>query len=229
MTSYALVCLSGGMDSATVLGKAVNDYGRKSVSAVSFTYGSKHQEYEIAAAKSLVDFYKIKSHDVIDLFSVFSSFQSNSALLKTGGDIPEGHYEEESMSQTVVHGRNIVFSSILSGYAWARNIGSVLMGIHSGDHAIYPDCRPMFYYSMSTAIMHGTGGQVRMYAPFLKMDKAKILRVGYENGVPYHLTRTCYKNQRLACGKCGACRERLEAFENICQIDPVEYEDADDS
>jgi len=144
--------------------------------------------------------------------------------LLTGGDIPEGHYEDESMSRTVVPGRNIIFASILTGVAWSLGAEEVWLGIHQGDHAIYPDCRPEFYRAMNEAVTLGTDGKVVLKAPFLDTNKTGILRRGLFLNVPYGYTRTCYKEQEIACGKCGSCQERLEAFAECGLTDPVEYE-----
>jgi 7-cyano-7-deazaguanine synthase len=215
----AIISLSGGMDSTTVLGAAI-DAGRE-VECVGFTYGSKHNFYENIAAQEVAEHYNVPFH-LMDLSEMMSSFNSN--LLKSGGDIPEGHYEAETMSQTVVPGRNIIFASMLSGYAWSRDADEVWLGIHSGDHAIYPDCRPEFYEKMREAILAGTDDRVTLQAPFLDGNKTSIIEWGLQHEVPYHLTRTCYKDQPIACGRCGACQERLEAFRNNNLEDPIEYE-----
>ncbi len=157
----------------------------------------------------------------IDLTGVMAGFKS--ALMKDGGDIPEGHYTDESMSATVVPGRNIIFLSILAGAAWSAGATMIAIGVHKGDHAIYPDCREQFIAAMSTAIFSGTDGRVCVSAPFRDMDKISILKWGLEHDVPYTLTRTCYKDQVVSCGKCGSCVERLEAFELNEIEDPIPY------
>lgn len=215
----ALVSLSGGMDSATVLAEAIKS--ERLCSAVSFNYDSKHNPYEIAMALELINHYNIPFR-VIDLKEVMRGFKSN--LMADGGDIPEGHYEEESMKKTVVPGRNIIFTSILSGLAWSLEAKEIWLGIHMGDFAIYPDCTMAFFEAMNNAIRVGTGGRVELVAPFIRTDKEGILKRGMELGVPYHLTRTCYKAQEKACGKCGSCTERLEAFQKLGWKDPVDYE-----
>lgn len=217
----AVVSLSGGIDSTTVLAWFLREYGGP-VLCVSFSYGSKHNKYENEAARKVAEFYKQPLIE-LDITGVMAGFTSN--LLKTGGDIPEGHYTEPSMSQTVVPARNIIFASILAGVAWSNEAPKVALGIHQGDHAIYPDCRPSFFYAMNRAISEGTGSKVSLLAPFLHYNKAEIVEWGvHELAVPYHLTRTCYKDQLPACGKCGSCVERLEAFKLAGGKDPVEYE-----
>jgi len=218
--------LSGGMDSATLLGFMLNEGAE--VHCCHFQYGSKHNEYEKMAMLGLLAFYRYYQFPVylheFHLAEVFSKFNSN--LLQSGGPIPEGHYKEESMKLTVVPGRNLIFSSIMAGLAESIGATVIALGVHSGDHAIYPDCRPEFIRSLNNTIFHSTDGKIMVNTPLLYEDKTTILKIGYnlKLPVPYHLTRTCYKDQELSCGKCGSCVERLEAFENIGKQDPIEYE-----
>lgn len=221
-----VIGLSGGMDSATLLGYFLEQ--GFSVHCCMFTYGSKHNKWENEAAKNIIEFYQSKGFPVdwsaFDLSNVFVNFKSD--LLLSGGDIPEGHYEEDSMKRTVVPGRNLIMSSIMAGLAESIGAGNIALGVHSGDHHIYPDCRPGFVTALRTVIEQSTETKVSVITPFLYLNKAKILEIGYKLHpiVPYHLTRTCYKNQPLACGKCGSCQERLEAFEKLGIKDPIEYE-----
>lgn len=214
-----VLSLSGGMDSGTLLAYCLNKYER--VLAVGFSYGSKHNLYEQGCARRLCEHYNVEMIH-IDLTTVGLHLQSN--LLSSGGPIPEGHYESESMKLTVVPGRNMIFAAILAGIAESRGASVVAMGVHSGDHAIYPDCRPEFVLAMADAIQQATDKKVTLVAPFITDNKFTILRWGFEHSVPYQLTRTCYKAQPLACGKCGACQERLEAFRLHGRRDPVLYE-----
>lgn len=214
-----VMALSGGMDSTTMLGLLIES--RNNVECVSFSYGSKHNPYENEAARLVAAHYKVPlTH--IDLSSVMGSFKSD--LLTSGGDIPEGHYNDASMSRTVVPARNIIFLSILAGFAWSVDATAIAIGIHQGDHAIYADCRTEFYKAMDSAIYIGTDRRVEIIAPLLDEDKTDILYHGLSINVPYHLTRTCYKAQPLSCGKCGSCTERLEAFADMGIPDPIQYE-----
>lgn len=221
-----IIGLSGGMDSATLLGLMLEQ--GFAVHCVSFLYGSKHSEYEMKAAQDLVNFYKREgkevSHQGIDLRQAFEGFKSN--LLKSGGDIPEGHYEEESMRQTVVPGRNMIMGSIMAGLAESMEARFIALGVHSGDHHIYPDCRESFIQAFNLAVLESSNQKISVKAPFIDENKESLLRMGYGFSipVPYELTRTCYKAQELSCGKCGSCRERLEAFEAIKLTDPIKYE-----
>jgi len=192
------------------------------VATSSYSIGSKHNPYEQACAEKLCEHYDVEFIQ-IDLTAISQHLQSN--LLKSGGDIPEGYYSDESMVATVVPGRNTIFMSILIGIAQTRNASIIACGIHSGDHAIYPDCRPAFFYAMDNVTEVVTENKVTMVAPFLYGNKESILEWGFENGVPYELTRTCYKDQEKSCGKCGSCVERLEAFAAHVVEDPIEYEE----
>jgi len=218
----AIVALSGGMDSATVLRRAMLE-NEDDVLAVSFYYGSKHARWELEAAQKVADRYAV-AHKTIDIPHIFTD--SPSHLMLHGGPIPEGHYQEESMKKTVVQGRNLIFASILASLAEAQGAKTIWMGMHSGDHAIYPDCRPEFTLALNMTIRHSTEGKVELKTPFLYQDKTGIINWGKRNHVPYELTRTCYKDQPVACGKCGSCQERLEAFENNGIKDPLPYETA---
>lgn len=216
----AIVSLSGGMDSTTALAEAL-DAKRDVISCVGFNYGSKHNPHELKAAMSIAQHYKIP-FSIVDLRNVMLGFQS--ALLDRSRAVPEGHYEAENMRQTVVPGRNIIFLSILAGEAWSRQAEEIWIGIHAGDHFIYPDCRPDFFDAMNQAISLGTDGAVYIQAPFLRGNKTTIIKRGLELGVPYQLTRTCYQDNPVACGRCGSCNERKEAFLANGIEDPIEYE-----
>lgn len=215
----AVLGLSGGMDSATLcayyLDQGIDVY------PIQFEYGSKHNQYERQAAEKFAKYYDLAIKE-IGLDFIGELFKSN--LLKGHEAIPEGHYNDESMSLTVVPARNIIFASIMAGYAWSIEADIIALGVHAGDHHIYEDCRAGFIAAMNVAIISGTGDRVRVEAPFQYMDKADILMIGMDLQVPYLYTRTCYKDQELSCGKCGSCVERLEAFQNIGLKDPIHYE-----
>ena len=215
----AIVSLSGGMDSTTVLALAIKL--EKDVISVGFTYGSKHNKYENEAAERIASHYGI-SFRLIDLSQVMSGFKSD--LLLSGDSIPEGHYEEESMRRTVVPARNIIFCSVLTGIAVSEDAEQIWLGVHAGDHFIYPDCRPEFIRVMQATIQCGTERAIVLITPFLHSTKKHILQEGLLLKVPYHLTRTCYKDQTVACGRCGSCQERLAAWKEIGEDDPLEYE-----
>lgn len=219
-----VIGLSGGMDSVTLLGTLLGQ--GYEVHCCSFEYGSKHNSYENKAADALVDFYLKEGHPVkhyhFDLTKVFADYSSD--LLLSGGAIPEGYYTDATMKKTVIPGRNLIFVSIMAGLAESIGAKKVGLGVHAGDHTIYPDCRPVFIHSLSLTITYSTDGTVSVHTPFLNKTKTEILINGLALDVPYELTRSCYKDQPIACGKCGTCVERLEAFAEIGIKDPIEYE-----
>lgn len=221
-----VIGLSGGMDSTTLLGHLLEQGA--DVHCCVFTYGSKHNKYENLAADRIISFYQgigmPVSRHFFDLKEVFSKVESN--LLLSGGDIPEGHFESDVMKKTIVPGRNLIFGSIMTSVAESIGADEIALGVHSGDHHIYPDCRPEFIKAMDLAIFLSSDKKVQVTTPFVGMNKTSILELGYEQGliIPYDMTRTCYKDQTIACGKCGSCMERLEAFKNLGEKDPIKYE-----
>ena len=219
----ALISLSGGLDSTTLASYLLSDEfkGVTELEAVSFYYGSKHNKYENEAAVKVAKYFRIPLI-FIDLSVAFHSFDS--ALLINDRDIPEGHYQAENMRQTVVPARNMIFTSILFGLAESRKIPYVALGVHAGDHFIYPDCRPEFITAIDIAGRAATDKKVSLLTPFLMFGKDKIISLGHQMAAPFHLTRTCYKDQPIACGVCGSCSERKEAFALNGLTDPIQYE-----
>lgn len=216
--------LSGGLDSSSLLGLLLSqDY---EIHAISFYYGSKHGKWEQEAAKNIIAFYQERKYPVtlhnINLTEAFKDFDS--ALLLSGEAIPEGHYEEENMRRTVVPGRNMIFASIMAGLAESIGAEAVALGVHSGDSFIYPDCRKEFIKSLDTSIYLSSDRRVQVITPLVNDNKTTILLKGLKLQVPYHLTRTCYKDQEFSCGQCGSCTERIEAFKNCGIPDPIKYE-----
>jgi len=223
MNKKVLVSLSGGMDSATLAGYFLTK--GYEVIPINFTYGSKHNKYEKEAAKKLCKYYNLPDIIEIDLDFIERHFKSN--LLKNGGEIPEGHYNNDNMKLTVVPGRNLIFASIVAGYAESIGADCISLGVHKGDRHTYPDCRPEFMYYLNKAVQESSEEKIEVLYPFIDMDKTDILKIGYNYNTPptpYELTRTCYKDQEYSCGKCGSCFERLEAFKNIGKEDPIKYQ-----
>lgn len=216
-----LVLLSGGMDSTTVLAwvKTLSLRGDE-VAALSFEYGSKHNEAEWAAAKKVANFFKVPI-ERIHLDFVPKLFKSD--LLKSGGEIPEGHYAAENMKQTVVPFRNGIMLSIAAGYAESNGFKEVYLANHAGDHAIYPDCRPEFSESIAAAIRSGTWDGIEFLAPFKTISKAAICAIGVGIGAPLDMSWSCYKGGVIHCGVCGTCHERREAFQLAGYEDPTDY------
>lgn len=215
-----LVLLSGGMDSAVLLGTVMEQFDAKEVQTLSFEYGAKHNEAEHRYAMMLCEHYKVKNI-LIPLDFMAKSFKSD--LLKTGGEIPEGHYESESMKSTVVPFRNGIMLSIAAGLAESIGADEVLIANHFGDHAIYPDCRSDFIEPMTKAIAAGTYEGIKLVSPFCSWTKAQIAKHGHTIGTPFELTWSCYKGGTAHCGKCGTCVERIEAFKLADIADPTIY------
>ena len=214
----AVVIYSGGMDSRTVLEKAIHD--DYDVHALSFNYGQRHS-VELEYARRVTDKKGI-IHKIIDISSINDLLQGSSL---TGDiDIPEGHYEEESMKSTVVPNRNMILLSLSIAYAVSIGTDKVYYGAHAGDHAIYPDCRPEFLEKMNDVAAIANYEAVNIYAPYLDGNKETILQDGFKMGVDYADTWTCYNGRQKACGKCGAWQERLEAFKVVGKDDPLMYE-----
>lgn len=213
-----VVIYSGGMDSFTVLNKAIND--GYEVYALSFDYGQKHNK-ELIFAKGVCESLKV-SHKTLDIKSISTLFTSSS-LVSADLDLPDGHYEEENMVSTVVPNRNMILISLAIGYAVDIGAEGVWYGAHSGDHLIYPDCRPEFVEVMDQASKVANFEPIYVHAPYLKTDKIGILKDGIKMNLDYSKTWTCYKGLEKACGTCGSCVERLEAFEKNNCIDPIQY------
>jgi 7-cyano-7-deazaguanine synthase len=219
MKTKAVVLVSGGMDSVTALYDTVESL--EVVGGLSFHYGSKHNDSEIPFAAWHCNKLDVP-HQIIRLDFVDALFKSD--LLQSGGEVPEGHYEEQNMKQTVVPFRNGIMLSIASGYAESMDAEALVIAAHSGDHAIYPDCREEFMVAMADAVRLGTYAGIQLVRPFIRMTKANIATRGSELGVDYSQTWSCYKGRDIHCGKCGTCVERREAFQLAGVQDPSEYE-----
>lgn len=216
----ALVILSGGLDSTTALYWAIHQYDE--VEAITFNYGSKHNDVEFMYAyQTCVN--KGINLTRIDLDFINKHFKSD--LLKSGGDIPEGYYTAENMKSTVVPFRNGIMLSIAAGVAESNNCDILVLGNHAGDHAIYPDCRPEFINGIKEAIKQGTEKQIEVVSPFCNLSKTDIVKIGVELGVDFSSTYSCYKGKLKHCGKCGTCTERKEAFQLAQVTDPTLYEE----
>ena len=214
-----VVLLSGGMDSVTALWWADKDH--EVTAAVSFDYGSKHNAREIPFAKYHAEKLGVR-HEVVDLGFVNRLFESD--LLRSGGEIPDGHYAAESMKRTVVPFRNGIMLSVAAGFAESIGASGVVIAAHAGDHTIYPDCREEFMRPMAAAIQAGTYAEIEIIRPFIHLDKAGIVLEGTGLGVEFAMTWSCYKGRENHCGSCGTCVERKEAFQNAGVADPTEYE-----
>ena len=218
MSQKVVVIFSGGMDSFTVLNLAVKQ--GLEVFALSFDYGQKHKK-ELDYAARACNILGVK-HKVVDISAINQLIGGSS--LTSDIEVAEGHYEEESMKSTVVPNRNMILLSMAVGYAVSISASKVYYGAHSGDHAIYPDCRPEFVHKMNDVCAIANYESVEIVTPYLDVSKTAILTAGLEMGLDYNQTWTCYNGRKKACGKCGACQERLEAFTENGISDPLEYE-----
>lgn len=214
----SILILSGGMDSTTML----YDYKDNIALAVSFHYGSNHNDKEIPFARYHCEKLGIK-HITIPLAFMKQYFRSS--LLEGSEAIPEGNYDEENMKSTVVPFRNGIMLAIVAGLAETYGLKHVMMANHSGDHTIYPDCRPSFVAAMSAAIAAGTYEGITLETPYTNLSKGDIARKGKELGLDYTQTWSCYKGGEIHCGKCGTCRERKEALADAGITDLTQYED----
>jgi len=251
----AVLSFSGGLDSTCLLLHLLA-YNYE-VKCISFDYGQRHN-IELKKAKENIELLRGKGfsveHQILDVKDIFSD-STSSLQPKSGSSVPEGHYEDETMKSTVVENRNIIFSSIIYGkaLAWANRTEEnvdIYLGIHAGDHAIYPDCREESRLAAELCFKISNWGseKVSYNAPFVKFSKGKVLQQGVEairridqldlthsinpriekDGLIKILknTNTCYNPNEKgeSCGKCGSCQERLEAFAENNMIDPISYQ-----
>lgn len=201
----SLLVFSGGMDSTTML----YEYKDRIALALSFHYGSNHNDKELAFAKLHCERLGIE-HIIIPLNFIKQHFHSS--LLDGSESIPEGNYDEDNMKSTVVPFRNGIMLAIAAGMAENRGLPFIMLANHSGDHAIYPDCRPEFVDAMDQAVCAGTWNNVHLLTPYTHISKTEIVRHGLKLGINYDETWSCYKGGEKPCGVCGTCREREEAL-----------------
>lgn len=228
----ALVLSSGGVDSTTCVGIAVKDVGSENVSTVSVFYGQKHNK-ELECADKVAEFYNVK-HYVLDLSNVLQ--YSNCSLMKNSTEeIPMMSYAEqiekngEGKVSTYVPFRNGLMLSAVAALAqsiYPDDDVDIYLGAHADDAAgrAYADCSEEFTSAMNTAIVIGTYGKVRVVAPLVNLNKAGVVKLGLSICVPYNLTYSCYNGREKACGRCGTCIDRLNAFKANGVKDPIEYE-----
>lgn len=211
---------SGGLDS-TVLLHAMLKQGVDVRGAISIDYGQKHAK-EIEQAARICEWSNIE-HKAVDLRSIAQLF-GESSLIAGNEEIPEGHYEEETMKSTVVPNRNMILISVAAAWATSKKVDTIAYAAHSGDHAVYPDCREEFAVALDRAIQLCDWHPLRLYRPLVSVSKADIVRIGSEVGAPMELSWSCYKGGTLHCGRCGTCIERREAFHLAEVEDPTQYE-----
>lgn len=237
--TLAVVVFSGGLDSTTALAEAIRDQGATNVIAVSFNYGQKHK-VELEQAREIADKYYNVEHFIFNLPPVL--FKGGS--LTGPEDVVDMRYDDLPdgvMSPTYVPFRNGNLLAQATAFAdsilrederWhtgdAKHEDALIYaGMHSEDAAgyAYADCTPEFLGATAAAISIGTYGRVRLHALYQHATKAEIIRRGHELLVPYHLTHSCYRGERPACGTCSTCQARLDAFKTADLVDPLPYKD----
>ena len=222
----ALVLFSGGLDSSTLLARAVGDYGRENVVALSVFYGQKHVK-EVENAKAIAARYGVKQR-FLDLTEVFADSDC-SLLSASANDIPKQTYAEQldegqsPLVSTYVPFRNGLFLSCAASVALSLGCDVVMYGAHHDDWAddAYPDCSLDFVEAMRRSIEVGSGHQLTLEAPFVTWSKADIVKLGLELGVPFELTWSCYEGGDRPCGQCATCLDRQAAFEANSEVDPL--------
>ncbi len=222
----AMVLFSGGVDSTTCLALAIERYGKENVVPLSIFYGQKHVK-EIEAANKVLAYYGLDGIS-IDLTPVFA-YSDCSLLAHSDQEIPEESYAEQLQDRngapvtTYVPFRNGLFLSAAASVALSKDCSVILYGAHHDDAAgnAYPDCSEDFVNAMNEAIVQGSGNAVRLEAPFVRWNKAAIVKEGLRLGAPYALTWSCYEGGDKPCGKCGTCRDRIRAFEMNGVKDPA--------
>lgn len=205
MAKDSLIVLSGGMDSTTLL----YDRADRIALAVTFHYGANHNEREAECARYHCRRLGIE-HIEIPLGFMGQYFESS--LLSGADAIPEGHYADDNMRSTVVPFRNGIMLAVAAGLAESRGLTTVMLANHSGDHTVYPDCRPGFVDAMARAIAEGTFAGITLECPYTHLTKGEICLRGLQLGVDYGHTYSCYKGSAEPCGRCGTCVERAEAL-----------------
>lgn len=221
-----MVLSSGGVDSSTCLGLAVKEYGKENVVALSIFYGQKHDK-EIKAADAVANYYGVE-HIKLDLSTIFD-FSDCSLLSHSNKEIPKESYAEQIKEtdgkpvSTYVPFRNGLFISSAASIALSKGCSKIYYGAHADDSAgnAYPDCSKEFNDAMNTAVYEGSGKQLSIEAPFVGMNKAGVVKLGLELGVPYELTWSCYEGNDKPCCKCGTCIDRIAAFELNGVKDPL--------
>lgn len=214
-----IICLSGGLDSTTLLYSLLKE--GHILRAISFSYGSKHNEQELAAASYFCKRTETEQ-TIIDLS--FLNHLLSSSLLLSGTDIPEGRYSEVNMKSTVVPFRNGIFLSFAVSLADSLGLNHVFLASHAGDRAVYPDCTAEFNDAFSKAALMGTDSKVNLVFPFQSLSKTDIGNKAHNLDLPFERTYTCYKGNEKHCGLCAACLERKEALGFQLGKDRTSYE-----
>ncbi len=225
----ALVLNSGGIDSTTCVGIAVDKYGKENVSTVSFYYGQKHDK-ELKCAKLIANHYQVEHYE-LDVANILQ-YSECSLLKDSSKEIEHKSYaeqiEENRIIETYVPFRNgllLASATSLAMSLYPKEKVEIYLGAHADDVAgrAYADCSEEFTNAMNSAIYTGTYESVELITPLVNMNKAEVVKIGLELNVPYELTYSCYEGEEKQCGTCGTCIDRKKAFEFNGVKDPVEY------
>ena len=225
----AIVLSSGGIDSTTCLALAVEKYGKANVMSLSVFYGQKHEK-ELKAAREIAAYYQVE-HRELDMSVIFAD--SDCTLLTGRGDIPQGDYASQQQGaqgrpvSTCVPFRNGLFLAAAASVGLSNGCEEIYYGAHADDSAgnAYPDTSMAFNQAMSAAGCEGSGGAVRIVAPFIDSHKAQVVRTGLALRAPYELTWSCYEGGEKPCGRCATCIDRERAFELNGVEDPARRKD----
>ena len=216
-----ILIASGGLDSTTLMHRLLHE--KKEIFALTFDYGQKHSK-EIDFARKNCKKFDIP-HKIISLKELTQAGLFGNSSLTSDREIPEGYYADENMISTVVPNRNMIMLSMALAYGISINAQEIYYGAHAGDHVIYPDCRPSFVEAMQQVARLCHYWPIEIKTPYLHVAKGDIVKEGLQLNVNYSMTWTCYKGGEYACGKCGSCTERLEAFKVNGITDPIKYQD----
>jgi len=219
----AVCLLSGGMDSTTLAYLAKSE--GYDICALHLNYGQRTEGKELSCAKKIATLLDACEFIGLDV-GYFSRFGASS-LTDKGIAVEEFDPARANMPNTYVPFRNANLLSIATSFAEAKGAEAIYIGVQSLDYSGYPDCRPQFIEAFQRVIDLGTKEttNITLKTPFIRMTKTDILRVGMKLGVPYQHTWSCYRNERKACGTCGSCHFRKEAFDAIGIKDPIQYEE----
>lgn len=210
----AILSLSGGLDSTSALHIYEDDIKK----AVFFSYGSRQNREELKRA-----FYNTQKLNIpLQVINVEPIFKNIKSALLSDVEIPKDYYNKDNMSKLIVPFRNGIFLSILASIAESDELDTIMLASHTGDHYLYPDCRPEFNQAMGEAVKYGTTNSVSFFYPFENCTKRDIVEIAVANGMDFRNTYSCYTGNEIHCGECPTCKERKEAMKGFEYLD-VEY------
>ena len=224
-TAPAVVLISGGMDSSVLLHHVVRVAGERPVYALSFNYGQRHSR-ELDCARWQAERAGVASHQVIDIRFMGELLKDATSLVSAGADVPDlAVLSPEDLTQppTYVPNRNMMLLSIAAAYAEARQVREIYYGAQAHDEYGYWDCTRDFLQRMNATLALNRRDAVTIHAPFVDLAKADIVRRGRDMDVDFAHTWSCYRGGELPCGTCPTCVERLKAFAEAGEVDPLVY------